>query len=126
MAAAGVAATGGTLPRAHEWNHPVDAPTSGGRRAADAWALPRGAQATPRLGGGGDAIHRRKSTADARMRTWWEGVFSCHGPFAAAAREWSSVAVASASASAATVSSAGARAAANRSASSTAIATRPS
>ena len=50
MAAAGVAATGGTLPSAHEWNHPVDAPderwTLGGgglgapaRRAAHAPVL---------------------------------------------------------------------------------------
>ena len=46
-----------------------------------------GAQLTPRLGGGGAAIHRRKSTAEARMRTWCAGALSCHGPFDAAASE---------------------------------------
>jgi hypothetical protein len=69
MAAAGVGAAGGTLPMAHERNHPVETPTRGGRAAAAASGAVRGGQLTPRRGGGGAAIHRRKSAAEARMRT---------------------------------------------------------
>ena len=79
----------------HEWNHPVDAR----RRAAGGGRRMPGRPPAARRRRPASAAAATRSIAESPRRMLacepgGRGAFSCHGPFAAAAREWSSVAVA--------------------------------